>query len=74
MKNIILSPKSSLTPTFLGEILSPKVSRENWEREWDGGSRLTCDLDACLCEPEEEHERLERIEAEYLRPPERGSW
>jgi hypothetical protein len=31
-------------------------------------------LDACLCEPEEEHERLERIEAEYLRPPERGSW
>ena len=33
MKNIILSPKSSLTPTFLGEILSPKVSKENSERE-----------------------------------------
>jgi len=33
MKNIILSPKSSLTHIFLGEILSPNSPKENWEKE-----------------------------------------
>jgi hypothetical protein len=39
MKNSILSPKSSLTPTFLGEILSPKFPRETGrEKECRSGN------------------------------------
>jgi hypothetical protein len=43
MKNIILSPKSSLTPTFLREILSPKFRRETG-REKKGMNVSKCEV------------------------------
>ena len=46
MKNIILSPKSSLTPTFSGEILSPKFPRESG-REKKGMKASKCEVRKC---------------------------
>jgi hypothetical protein len=46
MKNSILSPKSSLTPTFLGEILSPKFPRETG-REKKGMKASKCEVRKC---------------------------
>jgi hypothetical protein len=57
------------------EHLRRRIASDGVEISEEVFRKLAWPLDDCVCDSEPaEADRLERIEAEYLTPPERGSW